>query len=429
MNQYKIRSVVLICVLVLNYGVEIVSGQTRVGIQVPEYQFDDVINAPASTISIADYRGKILILDFWSQYCASCIASFPKIDRLAKRYHDDVSIIAVATSKDKDSRDVCHKIFNAQKIKYDLRIPCAFDAQMFEHFDLPAVGYAVVIGRNGEVLTACLANYLTDSVISRIVDGKPVDLPEAPTNRQVKEELDKILVTIDSASLLDPQSQVANSAVLTNRNDAFAKTNRLIQLEGGGFHLKMFNVPIVNMYRKVVEGKFDNPSFKSVIDRIHVETEKAVFSKDSNYCVEIMSKDLKGHIQSDFIRISLDSLLQVKSAYEKHVKKCLVLTTIDSNLLITKGGIQKSDSKDHLGLQLTNQPMSYLSKVLGNYLGCKLTFIDETHISGNIDIDINLDFRLDKLVRIQEAIKPYGLRLHEEERVIDVLVIRDPLLL
>ena len=39
-------------------------------------------------LSLADLKGKIVVLDFWATHCSECLASVPKLNALAAKYED-----------------------------------------------------------------------------------------------------------------------------------------------------------------------------------------------------------------------------------------------------------------------------------------------------------------------------------------------------
>lgn len=45
-----------------------------------------------NTVSLADYRGKTIILDFWAAWCGPCKASFPLMARKVEKYKSDTSV-------------------------------------------------------------------------------------------------------------------------------------------------------------------------------------------------------------------------------------------------------------------------------------------------------------------------------------------------
>jgi peroxiredoxin len=63
---------------------------------------DFTVSDGASTIHLADYKGKIVLLNFWWSQCAPCIQEMPGLIEL---HHDrpDLAILAVSIDEDEDS--------------------------------------------------------------------------------------------------------------------------------------------------------------------------------------------------------------------------------------------------------------------------------------------------------------------------------------
>ncbi len=95
-------------------------------------------------VSLSDYEGKILVLDFWATFCAGCVADLPKYQELYQQWdHEKVEYLAV-------SEDVEMGVVRAfLEAHAELDIPMAWDdAQMIEDYvpnrALPA--YRVIDG-------------------------------------------------------------------------------------------------------------------------------------------------------------------------------------------------------------------------------------------------------------------------------------------
>jgi peroxiredoxin len=62
---------------------------------------DFTVSDGTSTIHLADYHGKIVLLNFWATWCAPCIQEMPGLVTL---HHDrpDLAILAVSIDEDAD---------------------------------------------------------------------------------------------------------------------------------------------------------------------------------------------------------------------------------------------------------------------------------------------------------------------------------------
>lgn len=68
----------------------------------PVLNIDTILNKPApdfhlkdvngKTVSLADYKGKTLIIDFWATWCEPCLMSFPSIASVMDKYKDNPNV-------------------------------------------------------------------------------------------------------------------------------------------------------------------------------------------------------------------------------------------------------------------------------------------------------------------------------------------------
>lgn len=83
--------------------------RSKAGAPAPATAFEDPDGEAAS---LADFRGKPVLLNLWATWCAPCIAEMPTLDRLAAREGDRLQVLTV--SQDLDGREKVEAFFAKQ---------------------------------------------------------------------------------------------------------------------------------------------------------------------------------------------------------------------------------------------------------------------------------------------------------------------------
>lgn len=55
------------------------------------------------TVRLQDLRGKIVVLNFWTTWCAQCIEEMPSLEQLQKQMGSKVTVFAVSTDDDNEA--------------------------------------------------------------------------------------------------------------------------------------------------------------------------------------------------------------------------------------------------------------------------------------------------------------------------------------
>ena len=63
-----------------------------IGSTAPDFTLQD----SDRTLSLHDYRGKIVLLNLWATWCGPCLEEIPDLDLLQKRMGDKITIVAVS---------------------------------------------------------------------------------------------------------------------------------------------------------------------------------------------------------------------------------------------------------------------------------------------------------------------------------------------
>src|ERR1700754_1863990 len=61
----------------------VAKADTDINIPAPDFSLKDL---NGKTVSLADYKGKTLVIDFWATWCVPCRESFPAVKMVMDKY-------------------------------------------------------------------------------------------------------------------------------------------------------------------------------------------------------------------------------------------------------------------------------------------------------------------------------------------------------
>jgi DsbE subfamily thiol:disulfide oxidoreductase len=101
-----------------------------------------------SKVSLKDYRGKVVFLNFWATWCPSCRTEMPDMEKLYREFKGKgFEIVAVNV---KDKRDDAMKFVSNMKLTYPIMLdPQGEVGLLYGAWGMPAT---YLIDRNGVVL-------------------------------------------------------------------------------------------------------------------------------------------------------------------------------------------------------------------------------------------------------------------------------------
>ena len=163
------------------------------GATAPDFATVDVAG---KEVRLSDFKGKILVLDFWATWCGPCIASFPHTQEVAAKYKDQgVVVLAAGTS---DTKDKFLQWIPANQGKYpDIRFTYdpkerGEDRASAKLYRVRGIPTQFIIGRDG--------------VIAAVVVGN------SPGDARAEAALAALGVKVDAATVAKGEAQLKESA-------------------------------------------------------------------------------------------------------------------------------------------------------------------------------------------------------------------------
>lgn len=168
-----------------------------VGDALPNLQLTGIINYRSSSADLSELSkvspnsplgdrggdsggdsGKLLILDFWSTWCTSCLKKFPHLDSLQKQFGDHLQILLVNSKATGDDSLKVTAFFSKRKNTDGSSFQFPYitgDTALHDLFPHTFLPHYIWIYKN-KFIAATNAAEITSSNIEALLSGRTVDL-------------------------------------------------------------------------------------------------------------------------------------------------------------------------------------------------------------------------------------------------------------
>ena len=112
------RFLIIFIFLITNVAAEELPGIKNIVIHKAPKTYDNVIflDKKDQKININEYRGNLLVLNFWATWCEPCKEEMPSLDRLQQKYDkQDFQILAISVDRGPKKKSV--NFFNEYEIQ------------------------------------------------------------------------------------------------------------------------------------------------------------------------------------------------------------------------------------------------------------------------------------------------------------------------
>ena len=133
------------------------------GADFPDFDEKDLDGKP---VSVANYKGKVVLVDFWATWCVPCIGELPNVMKTYEKYHDKgFEIIGVSLDIDQDSLAAFFKEKN-------MPWPEFYDGLRFQNkvalkYGVGAIPTNILVGKDGKIIDKDLRGPALDDAVGK----------------------------------------------------------------------------------------------------------------------------------------------------------------------------------------------------------------------------------------------------------------------
>ena len=403
----------------------------QIGDRVPDVTITNIINYKTPTAKISDFKGKLLILDFWASWCSPCISMVPRMDSLHRKFKGKVQFLPITYQKPEEVL-AFRKRLQRMYPSIPLNIPEVVQStqlrSLFPHNSLP---HYVWIGGDGIVKAITSFKEVNEEEINKILKGDSPALVVKNDPERVPYVLDKPMFIRGNGG---DGEKLSYYRLLSGYVPGLAGGFRM-QTDSSGTVITGRNNSIMALYQLALsDGTGRIPRNKVRLEVTQPEDLHSAARGDEYlkwmaggkvFCYELR---VPAKLKRDPFQLMREDLELFFPAYRANLEKraipALVLQrTSKSDKLKTKGGTPAMNF-DAFGCKLTNTYLGHLLLRLDFYMQSDpRPVINETGITGRIDMELKCS--LSNVEAMNKELAKYDLVLKEELRPVELLVIRD----
>jgi thiol-disulfide isomerase/thioredoxin len=411
----------------------------KVGEPCPNFVLTNVHYYKSKHVTLADLKGKQVILDFFNSGCTGCFKSMPKVSKLKEKFGQNIEFFFVGLFDSK-----VEKVYEKYRKAFDLKVPVVYDSILpwrFLNFGYPT---QIWIDPNGIIQAITGSEDLNENNISAFLAGSPfkfadrTKIKDGEINNPFIDSVAGVFrykVDEDTSFLYkfefgEWQDEKYGASANLRENGLVTKgpnAGKAIEIRG----------PLRDLYFQAYFGVFgifpwDSVNYGNVykvpiLEGIDSNTFVSRYS--SNYWYRLIDRrrdkteDLFTAMKSDLHRhFGYEAKLEERiMPYYK-----LVLTDKSKAQLLRSKGGKPISQRGVAGFKEFNAPWKNVVMAIQYYgaITTEPTILDETGIDYNVDIEI--EAAMQSFEDVNRALRKYGIGLVNGEKMMKVLVVRNP---
>ena len=105
------------------------------------------------TVSLSDFKGKVVVLDIWAMWCAPCLAEKPFFQKAEESYKDRDDIVFIGVSHDGQAKKEIWKKFVAKKGWTSIELLSEYDESIGKYYKIEGIPRLMIFDKEGRIVT------------------------------------------------------------------------------------------------------------------------------------------------------------------------------------------------------------------------------------------------------------------------------------
>jgi thiol-disulfide isomerase/thioredoxin len=114
-----------------------------------EIQLKDVVG---NTVSLSEFRGKVVFLNFWATWCPPCIIEMPSMEKLHRRFKDKDFVMVAINSQETDVQ--VKSFFEKNKLSFTALLDSSGEVGFW--FGVNALPMTFILDKEGRIIGRAL---------------------------------------------------------------------------------------------------------------------------------------------------------------------------------------------------------------------------------------------------------------------------------